>query len=190
MTIQYEFKKEDYKYFDYYRYKNLKERKWIKCLYIIIPIIILFTVIALKSGLLNDILYDFLFFMCFIIMIFLPSSVLFYLIEKIVWKISLIISKENKKILFSNKQTIILNDTYIEQNSTDSAIKLDYKNIKSLVINKQYMYIYDNSIIVLMIPFSAFKSEEQRSEFIKIIKEKSNLFVENKNISKKIELNK
>ncbi len=83
--------------------------------------------------------------------------------------------KKSGKLLYSKVANVqFLEDSIIEV-TDKKRIELLYTAISDIAIDKgKSIYIFENHISAIIIPFTVFKTDEEREEFINFINEKSN----------------
>lgn len=65
-------------------------------------------------------------------------------------------------------------DDYFVETTKEGKIELRYDALAEVCVNKDNgIYLFQNSSVAFVIPFSTFQSLEERAEFIKFIKEKT-----------------
>lgn len=72
-------------------------------------------------------------------------------------------------------QRITLTDAGIEQESNTGESRTSWSGIERIDETKEYIYIYIGTMNAYLVPNRAFEDDKQREEFLRILKEKTNL---------------
>lgn len=72
-------------------------------------------------------------------------------------------------------QSITLTDTGVEQESNTGESKTSWNGIERIDETKEYIYIYIGAMNAYLVPNRAFDDDAQRAEFLRILREKTNL---------------
>ena len=80
--------------------------------------------------------------------------------------------KKKGKLPFGKNIRFELSEEYVAEFSELAEVKVKYENIEKVVEASNAIYIYFNAIQVFALPYRAFESEQQKTEFLSFIKGK------------------
>jgi len=81
--------------------------------------------------------------------------------------------KKHGKLPYSNASTIEFYDDYFIELTENTKTEVKYDAVlKIRVNNPKGIYIYQNAIMAYIIPFKAFNSNDEKSEFLNFINQK------------------
>ena len=173
MVLRYTLTEEDYVKFNIYHYKHSDYMKrgivfWRIIWSGLILVIGYFMLRNLDSGSLFIALIPVLGLSAFVF--FYYPTVIFRSLRKNIKNLTADVTGERLLLLCDDKFRVER-----ENQATESA----YNSIKCIIIYDESLYIYVDKSNAYVLPFSAFESEAQKAEFIKILTEKSGQEIKN-----------
>ena len=82
--------------------------------------------------------------------------------------------KKKGKLLYSKNATLDFYEDYFVEVTEETKTEVKYQAVLKVRINEPYgVYIYHNAVLAYIIPFDAFKNEEERQEFLAFIHRKT-----------------
>ena len=174
MIIEHNITKDDYMHFVLYHYQHsatlLKGRFGLQLL---VPLVLLLVAFYFRNiGV----------WFYIILAIAIIASVLWIKYLKNIFRYILSLKLESmyKKGDFDpyiGKWTLIVGDEKLERKGADPALnsEVNYDDIEMIVYSDSAFFLYIDSNNALAVPFSAFKDENQKDEFLEYLKEKTGL---------------
>jgi uncharacterized membrane protein len=163
MIIEYEITENDYLFFNMYHFENSKTVKnTFALIRFIFPIIFLF--LSLRSWInfegLNPVSIFAFVFAC-VWLIFFPK----WMKKSVENRTRKIIREGNNKGLLGKKK-LEINEDYIIETDQNAESKHKWNVIEKVVNTQDYIFIYASAVSAYIIPINAFKSKEERDNFL------------------------
>lgn len=165
MEIKYVNTENDFAYMYIYIIKNSKHFKIIMNFIFFISIV-MFSIDYFSINLIAFDLKNLLFLIFFISMGILEAFTIKYLLLFLLKKFYLRRLKESSKNEFNVETTLTLTETEIIKQNIYSNIKMKFILIKRIILDKKYIFILTGSMEGFVIPLSAFRDNEEKTNFL------------------------
>ena len=136
--------------------------------FVLAAIILLFPIMLFFKG---DFSYNMIIPYLFLLII---SQILIKPIYLAILKAHLKMLRKNGKAGYNPTALIEFSDEEFTETTPDSKSELKYSSIERVSVYEKNIYIHINALMAYILPYSAFESEDQFSEFIEFIKTKCN----------------
>ena len=173
---RFEFKLNDLDYTDFHKFhlsNSPAVKKQIFALRLLLPVIL-----VILTAILYKRITDFNFFIHRIISLVI-LSIVWILAIKPLFNFSLGIQiklmKKDGKLPYGQDNLLIFDEDFYIEIADETESKRKYSKIEKINIRKNMVCVYISVAQAILIPFSAFESEQQRNEFLSFLKDKTNL---------------
>ena len=114
----------------------------------------------------------------------LIGSIIINLVFSLIWffafkplngwflKLNIKMMKKRGKLPYSKEGSIQFDEDFIVDSTEEQETKVKYKAVERIVLGDNAVYIYISSIQAFIVPFSVFKNDEQKAEFLAFINNK------------------
>jgi len=168
---QFEFKLDDSDYLEYNKYHRFNSpsgKKNLLIMRLLAPIFYVAFLILTYENPIKLIINFFFFAIISVIFFFIakPIDILFL-------KLTLKAIKKDGKLPYGNDVLIQFDEDFFVETTNESETKTNYSKIEKIAVGKKAFYIYVNALQAYIIPFSVFKTEQHRDDFLAFINNKT-----------------